>query len=270
MAWLQTKTTIAAVAVALLGVGATTTVADASPGPDIQGTWEATLVVPGSGVHRWESSKSPIIVRIVETNGDYQVSCDVIAVGLQDLRFETFIYKYPDVHGQISSTIDDFSFFSGKVSSSGEKITLKVWQNNQAFPPMVFRRTTHPTPFPEPLTETEFAPRAGSSLQGFWAGTIGRGKGALHIQFKIAEASDGTFRADMYDPDQDGTNRYPTTVSYDGTAVKLMPVLGDGMFEGWLRNGGKDIVGNWIQNDARTTMTLTLTDFSDFEAHAAK
>jgi len=121
---------------------------------------------------------------------------------------------------------------------------------------MEFRRTASPTPFPEPLTDDEFVPRAGSDLQGYWKGMIGTGKNALHIEFKIAEPSDGTFRADFYCPDQ-VTNRMPASVSYDGTTVKLMPMAGYGMFQGELRNDGKEMAGNWIQNGRQGSTTFT-------------
>ena len=85
---------------------------------------------------------------------------------------------------------------------------------------------------------------------------IGTGKNALHIEFKIAEPSDGTFRADFYSLDQD-TNRQPTSVSYDGTTVKIMPMAGFGMFQGGLRNGGREMAGNWIQGGRRIPTTFT-------------
>ena len=113
------------------------------------------------------------------------------------------------------------------------------------------------------------APCASSPLQGFWVGTIGRGKRALHIQVKIAEASNGMFRADFYCIDLI-TNRQPATVSYDGNTVKLEIMAGYGMFEGWLRNGGKELDGNWIQGGVRTRTTLSQADFSKYEVQGAK
>ena len=267
---LEPKTIIAGITIALMGIGATTIVVDELlPVPGIQGTWEGTLDLPGNGVHTWGAPKTRLVLRIAVVNGAYQARLDNIGGGVQD-QVVTCNYQYPFLHGEVSSTVDDFSFFVGKVSRFGERMTWNSWENNQAFPPAVFRRTTHPPPFPEPLTEAEFAPRAGSALQGFWAGTIGREKEAIHVQFKITEAAGGTFRADFYDPDQAGTNRFPTTASYDGTTVKLMPMNGYGMLEGWLRDGGKEIVGNWIQNDTRTTTTLTRENYSDYEAQRAK
>jgi hypothetical protein len=98
---------------------------------------------------------------------------------------------------------------------------------------------------------------------------LGEGKGALHLQVKIAEASDGTLRADSYDPDQ-ATNREPTTVSYDGTTVKLMPMNGYGLFEGHLVNGGRELEGYWIQYDQHTPTTYTQAAYSVDLAQGAK
>ena len=256
-------------AIALLVIGTTATVVNVLlPAPDIQGTWEGTLTMPGTGLHRRESPKTLLVVRITRVNGLYQANMDNIGFGSQNVGFDTFTYKYPYVEGEISSSNNDFSFVA-KVSRSGEKMTWKAWQNDYTFHPAVFDRTTHPTPFPEALTDAQFAPRTDSPLQGYWVGRIGRRKRALHIQFKIAEASDGSYRAEFYDPDQT-TNRFPATVSYDGGTVKLTLMAGYGMFEGWLRNGGKEIVGNWIQGGSRTTTTLTQTNYSENDAQGAK
>jgi len=129
--------------------------------------------------------------------------------------------------------------------------------------------TNDAPPLPAPLTDAEFAPRAGSDLQGFWVGLLGQGRNMVRVQFKIAEALDGTFRADAYCPEAYGTDRIPVAVSYDGTtvrAVPMVPVVGLGMFEGRLRNGngGKEIDGNWIQGGAPTPVILTQTDYSTY------
>ena len=253
MAWSKTKTAIVGVAVALVGIGTTTIVVEALlPTPDIRGTWEGTCGLPGYGVHKGESPKARFVLRIAETNGGYQASLANIDQANQG-PFDTFTYKYPYVHAEIT----EYNIScAGKVNRSGEKMSWKALENNHTYA-MVFRRTTNPPPFPEPLTDEEFAPRAGSDLQGFWTGMIRTGKAGLHVNIKIAEPSDGTFRADFYVPDQ-GTNRQPTSVAYDGTTVKLMPMAGYGMFQGELRNDGREMVGNWIQDGRQTPTTFTL------------
>ena len=263
MAWTKAKTAIVAGVVAILGIGTTTVVVEALlPVPDIQGTWEGTFTIPdpGSGVNKGESPKTRFVLKITETNGGYQATVEDIDRGRRDGAFDTVTYKYPYLHADTypsqrgDNTTPDV-YCVGKVDRSGETMSWKSMEGTNAYA-MEFRRTTNPTPFPEPLTDGEFAPRAGSDLQGYWKGMIGTGKNALHIEFKIAEPSDGTFRADFYCPDQI-TNRMPASVSYDGTTVNLMPMAGYGMFQGGLRNGGREMVGNWIQGGRRGPTTFT-------------
>ena len=137
---------------------------------------------------------------------------------------------------------------------AGTKVSGR-WKEGTDSGLLVFEQTTNPPPFPEPLTDAEFAPRTGSDLQGLWRGIIGNGKGAIHFEIKITEPSDGTFRADFYCPDQNAV-RQPTSASYDGTTVKLMPMAGYGMFEGKLSNGGRGMAGEWIQGGRHTPTSL--------------
>ncbi|HEY1787956.1 MAG TPA: sigma-70 family RNA polymerase sigma factor [Verrucomicrobiae bacterium] len=266
MAWSKTKTTITGVAIALLGIGAITVALDVLlPAPDVQGVWEGTFNIPGSaGVHRWETARETFVMRIARVNGAYQVKVDNLGAGDRD-KFDTFTYKYPYVYAENSRL--DISCI-GKMSRFGETLAWKSREGTNVYA-MVFTRTTHPTPFPQPLTDAEFAPRADSALQGFWVGKIGLGKDGLRIQVKIAEASDGTYRADFYVPDQ-ATNRLPSAVTYDGTTVKVILAAGYGMFEGWLRNGGNEIAGNWIQDDSRMRTTLTKANYLENEDRGAK
>ena len=62
-------------------------------------------------------------------------------------------------------------------------------------------------------------------------------------------------RMARYVPHQ-GVMRQPTSVSYDGTTVKLMPMAGYGMFQGELHNRGRELVGHWIQNGRQTPATF--------------
>jgi RNA polymerase sigma factor (sigma-70 family) len=267
MAWSKTKTAITSVVAALLGIGTTAILADALwPRPDIQGIWEGSYVISDSaGVHRWQLPRDRLVLTITETNGVYQASWDNLDEGIKDEKFDAFTYTYPYVHAAVSNMNTSCT---ARVGRFGNTIYWKTVENKTVHS-MVLTRTTHPTPFPEPLADAEFAPRSDSALQGFWVGKIAVGKKAIRIEAKIAEAPDGTFRADFYVPDE-ATNRLPATVNYDGVIFKLMPTAGFGIFEGWLRNGSNDIVGNWIEADNRLRTTLTRTDYSEYEARGAK
>jgi hypothetical protein len=233
---------------------AVTDSANAGAEPDIQGAWEGT---------GGESPESPVVLRIVRVNGAYQANLADLGWGTKR-QFDTFTYRYPYLHG---GPVESDGSFVGIVDLSGENISIMQYDQTRT---ITLRRTTHPTPFPEPLTDAEFTPRAGSDLQGFWAGTVDAGKTTVHIQIKIAEASNGTYRADLYGPGPGGEDRFPVTVNYNGTTVKLMPMAGYGMFEGRLRNGGKEMDGDWIQEGRHMPTTLTQANYSEYKLQAAK
>jgi len=196
-----------------------------------------------------------MILKIVKANGAYQATGDSIDQGLKDVPMSVFNYKYPHLHVEVAGTPDSFD---GTINRWGTKISGK-WKENDASGPLVLTRTTKPPPFPEPLADEEFSPRADSDLQGFWKGKIGLGKNGLEVNIKITGPSHGTFRADFYCPPQGG-GRQPASVSYDGATVKLMPMAGYGMFEGQLRNGGKEMVGKWIQGGRQMSTTFALAN----------
>ena len=133
MARSKTRTTIAGVALALMGVGAAICIVNALyPMPDIQGAWEGMLYLPGNGVHRWESPKTPLVLRIARVNGVYRASLDNIGLGEQ-LQLATFAYTYPDLHGEIALTNGDSSLFDGKINRFGDKMTWQYRAKSYAY-----------------------------------------------------------------------------------------------------------------------------------------
>jgi RNA polymerase sigma factor (sigma-70 family) len=258
MAWTKMKTAIV-VGAGLFGIGLTSTVIIAVlPAPDIQGMWIGTISLSGSGVQAGESPKTRLVLKIAKVNGMYQVSGDNLDRGVRDIQIANFTYKNSRVHIEIPNSPDSYD---GTVNRAGTEMAGK-WKENNDTGALTFKRTTNPPPFPEPLADADFVPRAGSALQGFWKGVIKterdgfNERNGLEVNIKIAEDADGTFRADFYVPPQ-GNSRQPTSVSYDGTTVKLMPMAGYGMFQGTLTNGGKEMAGDWVQGGQRILTTFT-------------
>ncbi len=252
MAWTKAKTAIVAGVAVILGLGTTVFVVDALlPSPEIQGTWLATEVLDGSGVQAHESPKTRLLLNIAKMNGAFKVTGNDIDRGYKDVPVNIFTYKHRRIHAEISDIPDTFD---GTVNLAGTKISGRWKEGKGGSGSLEFTRTANPPPFPEALTDAEFAPRAGSDLPGLWQGWIGSGKGAIHFEIKIAEPSDGTARADFYCPDQKAV-RQPTTVSYDGATVKLITMAGYGMFQGTLLNR-REMSGDWIQNGRHTPTKL--------------
>ena len=263
MAWTKAKTAIVAGAAALLLIGTPTAVIIAAwPGPDISGTWEGavTFPAPGLGVHAGESPKTRVVAEITKTNGHYLATFMAIELGVR-YKPETIAYK----HRSFQVAGDETGVtYGGIVNLAGTKISGKMVASNATggytAVPTVFKRTTNLPAFPEPLADADFVPRAGSALQGFWKGGIKTGRNSvLEVNVKIAEDTDGTFHADFYSPTQ-SNNREPTSVSYDGTTVKLMPMAGFGMFQGKLSSDGKQMTGDWIQGGGQLPTTFTLAN----------
>ena len=192
MAWTKTKTAIVASVAAIVGIGTTAVVVKALlPVPDIQGTWEGTFIIPqpGNALNKGEFPKTRFVLRITETNGVYQGTVEDIDRGQRDGAFDAVTYQYPYVHADTypsqhgNNTTPDV-YCVGKVDRSGEKMSWKSLEGTNTYT-MEFRRTTSPTPFPEPLTDEECVPRAGSDLQGLWKGIISTDKNPLHFEVKI-------------------------------------------------------------------------------------
>jgi hypothetical protein len=124
--------------------------------------------------------------------------------------------------------------------------------------PVLLLRTATPDPVPERLTELDFAPRAGSDLQGYWKGTFE--PGGLPADLKVVEKADGTFRAEG-DVPMEGVNGRPVLVTYSRPAVKLAVATGGGMFQGKINSANTEISGSWIEGGQSSSVIVKRADY---------
>jgi uncharacterized protein (TIGR03435 family) len=130
-------------------------------------------------------------------------------------------------------------------------------------------RAATPAPVPEGLAESDFTPRAGSDLQGYWKRVIGAGPDALPMDLKIAGQTDGTFRAEGDAPMQ-GFKGIPVSVIYNRPAVKLA-VSGIGTFQGEINGDNTQISGAWNAGGQSLPTTLQRADYqAEQEQDAAR
>jgi hypothetical protein len=108
--------------------------------------------------------------------------------------------------------------------------------------PVFLRRTETPDTVPEALAESDFSPRSGSDLQGYWKGTVGTGGDALAVNLKIAQTADGVFRGEADIPER-GTYGLPVTLSYNSPAVKVALKCGTGEFAGEINSQHSELAG---------------------------
>ncbi len=247
MAWAKVKTAMLAGTVALLGIGATVMVAQAerapaatmaAAGPDIQGTWEGTMtILKGFGVKRGDSVHSRVVLRITMTNGVYAISADNIDLGASHLRGGNVRYHFPILHIDAG----EYASRDATVNADATEITIPF---NELHTTVVFKRTDNPDVMPPRLTASDFAPRPGSRLQGYWKGGI-----IAAIDFpmawKIAGQPDGGYRGELEWP-AEGANHLPVAIIEKPPLITFKPLSGAGMFQGRLDASGNRLTGHFF------------------------
>jgi len=282
MALSKLKTTVITAAAVLLTAGGTGLVAyksniihalRAALSPDIQGAWEGTMPLGGIGVKEGQSTDTRVVVNVSKVAGNYVATIDALDLGRTNLPVAKVVYNYPDI--RLSFHPRRNVVYQGKVIPGATGMVLNG---------LTLRRTGAPVPSAAPLDESEFAPRAGSALQGYWQGGIvldggrypdGLGdrqlgnnwKGGpmaaaslLPLDLKIAEAADGTFRAELDSPLQ-GADGQPASLTYDQGTVNLEIKSKAGKFQGVLDRAGDEMRGSWTQGGRSLPASFKRADY---------
>jgi uncharacterized protein (TIGR03435 family) len=93
------------------------------------------------------------------------------------------------------------------------------------------------------------------NLAGSWQGTLQLGPRSLRVVFVVSPADGGALRAVMYSIDQGGQG-VPTTVTVQGSTVRLNSAGINATFEGVLSADGNSISGNSTQGDNKMPLVL--------------
>ena len=261
MAWTKMKTAIVVGVGTLLTVGAATltvktihAIGAASP-PDIQGSWEGAAEIFGAtGMSPGEKARSRIVFQFFKTNGAYAATGVFIDTSPDPFQAANFTYDFPSVR---FSAGQNFTF-EGKLLAGATEIAATQRRGNLSAP-MVLKRTIAPDAAPEPLGKGEYAPRTGSDLQGTWKAATASGQNEVRVTIKIAEPSPGIFRAELDNVTTSWLGQ-PLTVTYNPPEVKLQVASGAGMFQGEVRNGNTEMVGNWFQGGSQGPVTFLRAD----------
>jgi RNA polymerase sigma factor (sigma-70 family) len=257
MAWTKMKTAAVAGAALLLATGTTMLTVKAvhairaASQPDIQGSWEGVAEILGtSGVSQGEKAKSRIVLQFFKTNGVYSATGEFIDTAPEPFQATTFTYDYPSVRFKVGRSMS----YQGKLKAGATEIAATLRRGNLSAP-VLLKRTVVPDTAPGPLAKSEYAPRAGSDLQGTWKAVLGN----VRITVKIAEPSSGEFRAELDNLSSSWLGQ-PVTVTYNPPEVKLEVASGAGTFQGEVHNGNTEMVGNWIQGGGQTPVTFNRAD----------
>jgi RNA polymerase sigma factor (sigma-70 family) len=254
MTWTKVKSTAATASAGLLIIGTIAAVIIAAYSAhaehltalhDIEGAWEGPVNL-GDGVDKGQSSQTRVVLKLFKKNGEYSATADLIDMGRKNIPISVN-YSYPSLR----ITVNPQMSFDGTVNTNGTELD---------FGEVALRRTDTPDPVPGKLTEADFAPRAGSDLQGYWKGTLGTGPDALPLNWKIAESAGGAFRAELDNPNQ-GAMGQTTKVEYQRPTVKLTLATGSGMFQGELSPDHTEMKGSWMQGGQSTPAAFKRGDY---------
>ena len=261
MAWNKAKTTVITAAVLLLGVGAgvetmhAVRAARAAAAPDIQGAWEGVNQLGGiPGVDKGQGAHTRLVFKIYKTNGVYGATADAIDLGIKDIQATRMVYEFPTLRFDLAP----WTSFEATLNHDGTTMTFP------GTPAVIFERTNAPDTVPERFTAEDYAPRAGSDLQGCWESDFPE---AHVVYWKIAESPDGTFRGELDHP-LVGENHKPFAVVYERPQVTLTVLYGTGIFQGKLNATRTEITGSWEQSGKFEPITLKRIDYQPAPAPA--
>lgn len=262
MAWSKTKTAIVAGVIAL-ALGGVTPLAvkiinherTRTAMAHMQGAWEGTIIVP-------TGAKLRVVLNITHTNGDYRVTADSIDQGAKGIPVESvsahpgfFHFDMPGIGGAYDGKINpDYTAINGHWTQLGKKMALNL------------TRTDQPDQVPAAMPADEFAPRAGSDVQGTWQGTLKAGKMTLHLALRIAQSDDGTIQAQMDDPDQGSKNIPVASMTYEKPTLKFKMPQFNGSYTGKLDNTDGSIKGKWTQMGKTLPLTFARATTNDTAA----
>lgn len=256
MAWTKAKTAAVVGAVAIVAATSTVVVVKAVHAsraanyPNLAGAWEGTITAG--------QQKLWVIFEITKTNGSYQADLNSMDQGMT-VPTTKLTYDYPSLEIQVASI--GGTYFAKFNSDAGEM--TGTWRQGGASLPLALKRADSSTTVTA-MTPDDYAPRAGSDVQGLWHGTLKIGDTSLRLNVKIAEKDDGTLRVALDSVDQGAKDIPATAASYQRPALKLEFAGIGGTFDGNFRGG--DIAGDWKQAGKTTPLLLTRGAIEDTTA----
>ncbi len=141
--------------------------------------------------------------------------------------------------------------YEGKVSPDAKTIT-GTWTQGAALP-LEFKRSLAPV-------KSEQKPAKPSDIDGAWIGTLDTGSIKLHVVFHIVNTEDG-LTATLDSIDQGAMGIPTSSVTRDGTLLKIEVKKVSGLYEGKIAADLSSIDGKWSQGGG--TMPLLLKPVKD-------
>ena len=212
--------------------------------PDIQGAWAGIFE---SGQQKW-----PMMYKISKENGSYHAVEVNIYQGAREMPVSRLVYDYPSV--RIEQKAIGFTY---EATLNPKTMEMSgTWKQGKGSGPFAMKLNALPDAFPEPMAESDYAPRKDSDVQGYWKGTLKVEKTTLRVDLKIAERADGTLRVTGDSPDQGGSDIEATAVTYHRPTLKVEFGGIMGSYEGTVDESDRVIAGNFVSNGHTLPLTL--------------
>ena len=106
--------------------------------------------------------------KISRENGSYHAVEVDIYQGVREAPVSKLIYNYPSIRieQQAIGFTYDATLNPKTMEMSG------TWKQGEVSGPFTMKLNALPDAFPEPMAESDYAPRKDSDLQGYWKGTL--------------------------------------------------------------------------------------------------
>ena len=208
---------------------------------DIAGDWQGTLSAGGQDLrlvlHVTKAPDNSLKATLDSIDQPGGNGIPVSSISLKDSRLNLGVEM---VHGT----------YEGKVAADGNTIT-GTWTQGVALP-LEFKRAAAPV-------KTEHKEVSPSDIDGAWMGTLDTGAIKLRVAFHIVNTENGlTATLDSLDQSSMGM---ATSVTRDGSSLKIEVPIVHGNFEGKISADLSSIDGKWSQGGG--TLPLLLKPVKD-------
>jgi uncharacterized protein len=192
-------------------VAAVTSLASAQ---DIAGDWQGTLSAGGMELR--------LVLHITKgDDGSLKATLDSIDQGANGIPVSSITFKDSKLNLGVDAV---HGTYEGKVAADGKTIS-GTWTQGQTLP-LDFKRAAVPVP-----AKAEAKPAKPSDIDGAWMGTLDLGAAKLRVVFHIVNTEDG-LTATLDSPDQGAKGIPATSITRNGTALKIEIKSIGGVFEG--------------------------------------
>jgi len=213
---------------------------------NIVGDWQGTLKAGGAEVR--------LVLHILKNpDGSFKATLDSVDQGANGIPVTAIALK----DSELNFTVDSIhGAYDGKLTADATEIS-GTWTQGQPLP-LNFKRSATPV-------KTEHKPAKPSDIDGTWLGTLDVGVVKIRMVFQLTNTEDGLMA--MLDiPDQGAKGIPVTSVSREGSSLKLEVKSIRGLFEGQIASDLNTIEGKWTQMGNSLPLALQrVKDTSELE-----